>query len=274
MIDQVTAIYTIIDDALKAMHHWEDPRSTFSDAEVITTGVVAARFFGGHLTRAREFLRETGLMPRMLGESRFNRRWHAVRDLVWTLFEHFGLALKELNQSEQYLLDSFPVEVCANIRIRRSRLVAGEDYRGYCAARRSYFYGFRVQVLTTGAGVPVELAFLPGEANDTRGLSALPLVVAPGSEIFMDAGYTDYLAEDDALYADGVSFAVGRKKNSQRRDAWPEYCFKKMTRHLVETVFSQITSWFPKRIHAVTVEGFLLKATLFVFAFMLDQAFI
>jgi len=26
MIDQVTAIYTIIDDALKAMRHWEDPR--------------------------------------------------------------------------------------------------------------------------------------------------------------------------------------------------------------------------------------------------------
>lgn len=47
-----------------------------------------------------------------------------------------------------------------------------------------------------------------------------------------------------------------------------------MTRHLVETDFSQITTWFPKRIHAVTVEGLLLKATLFIFAFMLDQAFI
>ena len=138
MIDQVIAIYTIIDDALKAMRHWEDPRSTFSDAEVITTGVVAARFFGGHLTRARDF------------------------------------------------------------------------------------YGFRVQVLTTATSVPVELAFLPGEANDTRGLSSLPLVVPAGSEIFMDAGYTDYQAEDDALWADGVNFAVGRKKNSQRRDAWPD----------------------------------------------------
>ena len=274
MIDQVIAIYTIIDDALKARDHWEDPRRTFSDAEVITTGLVAARFFGGHLTRAREFLSETGLMPQMLGESRFNRRWQALRDLVLTLFEQFGWALKELNQSAQYLLDSFPLEVCANIRIRRCRLVQGEDYRGYCAARRCYFYGFRVQVLTTAAGVPVEVAFLPGEANDTRGLSALPLVLAPGSEVFMDAGYTDYQSEDDALRGDGVHFAVGRKKNSTRRDVWPEYYFKKMTRHLVETVFSQITTWFPKRIHAVTTEGLLLKTVLFIFAFMLDQAFI
>lgn len=74
-----------------------------------------------------------------------------------------------------------------------------------------------MQVLTTAAGVPLELAFLPGQANETRGLSALPLVLAPGSEVFMDAGYTDYLAEDDALSADGVNFAIGRKKNSQRR---------------------------------------------------------
>lgn len=36
MIDQVIAIYTIIDDALKLMHHYEDPRRTFSDAEVNT----------------------------------------------------------------------------------------------------------------------------------------------------------------------------------------------------------------------------------------------
>jgi hypothetical protein len=42
-------------------------------------------------------------------------------------------------------------------------------------------------------------------------------------------------------------------------------------RHRIERVFSEITSWFPKRIHAVTVEGFLLKATLFIFAFALSK---
>jgi hypothetical protein len=42
----------------------------------------------------------------------------------------------------------------------------------------------------------------------------------------------------------------------------------------IETVFSEITSGFPKHIHAVTVEGFLLQATLFIFAFALSKAFI
>jgi hypothetical protein len=42
----------------------------------------------------------------------------------------------------------------------------------------------------------VEFVFLPGEANDTRGLKALPLNLPPSSSIYCDAGYTDYQAED------------------------------------------------------------------------------
>lgn len=274
MIDQVTAIYTLIDDALKAIRHYEDPRRTFSDAEVITTGLVAALYFGGHLNHARQYLYETGAMPQMLGESRFNRRWHACADLVLTLFEAFGLGCKAQHASQQYLLDSFPLAVCHNIRICRCRLLEGPEFRGYCAAKRSYFYGYRMHVVVTSAGVPVELAFLPGHANDVRGLDVLPFALPPDSEVFMDAGYTDYQTEDDAWVADGIRFAVARKGNSVRRDTLSEFLFKQLTRHPVETVFSEITNWFPKRIHAVTTAGFLLKATLFVFAFALSKAFI
>jgi len=274
MIDQVIAIYTIIDDALKLMFHYEDPRRTFSDAEVITTGLVASRFFGGHLNHARAFLCETGLMPRMLGESRFNRRWQTCADLVATLLDSFGLALKAANQGQQYLLDSFPLALCHNVRIPRCRLVRGVEFHGYCVAKREYFYGYRVHVVTTAEGVPVELACLPGHANDVRGLGVVPFALAAGSEVFMDAGYTDYQDEDAAWEEDGIRFAVARKKNSTRRDRLGEFLYKQITRHHIETVFSELTSWFPKRIHAVTARGFLLKATLFVFAFALTKAFI
>lgn len=274
MIDQVIAIYTIIDDALKLMRHYQDPRRTFSDAEVITTGLVATRYFSGHLNRARDFLRDTGLMPQMLGESRFKRRWHACADLVASLLESFGLALKAANDGQQYLLDSFPLAVCHNIRIARCRLVTGAEFRGVCVAKREYFYGYRVHVVTTAAGVPVELAVPPGHAQDVRGLGVVPFALPTGSEVFMDAGYTDYQHEEAAWAEDGIHFAVARKKNSTRRDGLAEFLYKQITRHHIETVFSELTSWFPKRIHAVTACSFLLKATLFVFAFALSKAFI
>ncbi|WP_372369430.1 hypothetical protein [Candidatus Uabimicrobium sp. HlEnr_7] len=42
---------------------------------------------------------------------------------------------------------------------------------------------------------------------------------------------------------------------------------QKVTRKRIETTFSQITSFFPKNIHAVTSYGFELKVVLFVLAF-------
>lgn len=210
----------------------------------------------------------------MLDPSRFSRRLHRLFLPLLDLFECLGMALKSINANTEYLLDSFPVPICDNIRIKRARLAHSEDYRGYIASKKRYFYGIRVQLLGTSAGIPVEFAFLPGEANDTRGFNALPLHLPPESSLYTDAGYTDYQAEDELKDADTISLQVARKRNSQRPDApWVAY-IKQCTRHYIETVFSAITCRFPKSIHAVTMDGFLLKVATFIIAFTLETAFI
>jgi len=55
-----------------------------------------------------------------------------------SLFRAVGTTLKELNTGSRYLMDSFPVAVCDNIRIKRSRLLDGQAYRGYVASKRRY----------------------------------------------------------------------------------------------------------------------------------------
>lgn len=274
MIDHTTALYCIVDDLLKAIGHEDDCRCELTDSEVITAALVAAFNFGGNIERSRSFLRETGLMPRMLSRSRLNRRLHAVADLIDTLFHQLGAALKELTPSTVYLLDSFPIALCDNMRISRCRLVRDKEFRGYIASKRRYFYGVRVQVVTTEEGVPVEMAFLPGAASDVRGLGVLPLALPEGSKLLMDSGYTDYGAEDAARETDGIEFAPSRKINSKRSDdCWRSY-YKQLMRKRIETVFSRITNLFPRHIHAVTLDGFLLKVSFFVIAFALDKAFI
>jgi hypothetical protein len=274
VIDHTTELYCIIDDLLKAIGHHEDSRRSMSDSEVLTTAIVAAFYFGGNVEHSRRFLHGTGLVPRMLSRSRLNRRLHAVAELAHTLFHQLGSVLKQMSISTHYLLDSFPVAVCDNIRIARSRMLKGEQWRGRNCSKRRYFYGVKVQVMTTEEGVPVEFAFLPGEANDVRGLEVLPLELPEGSTIFMDSGYTDYAAEDAAQELDAVTFAVQRKRNSKRGDdPWRAY-YKQLMRKRIETVFSQITAMFPRHIHAVSFRGFLLKVSLFVIAFALDKAFI
>lgn len=274
MIDHTTELYCIVDDLLKAIGHDEDSRRVMSDAEVLTTALVAAHFFGGNLEHSRKFMKGTGLVPRMLSRSRLCRRIHQVAELAHTIFHQLGHVLKQMSASGHYLLDSFPVAVCDNIRIQRSRLIRGEQWRGRICSKRRYFYGVKVQVVTTDKGVPVEFAFLPGEANDVRGLEVLPLELPVGSQLFMDSGYTDYAAEDAAKELDSVTFAVQRKRNSKRWDEPLKAYYKQLMRKRIETVFSQITALFPRHIHAVSFRGFLLKVSLFIIAFALDKAFI
>jgi hypothetical protein len=274
VIDHTTALYCILDDLLKAVGHEDDRRRAMTDAEVLTTALLAAHCFGGNVEHARRFLRETGLMPRMLSRSRLCRRLHAVADLAYALFHQVGAALKELTPSTKYLLDSFPVAVCDNIRIPRARILRGAQWRGRRASHRRYFYGVKVQVMTTEEGVPVEFAFLPGSAHDVRGLGVLALDLPEGSELFMDSGYTDYGAEDAARELDGVSFAVQRRRGSRRWDEPRLAYYKQLMRKRIETAFSRLTAMFPRHIHATTFRGFLLKVSWFVIAFALKKAFI
>jgi hypothetical protein len=89
-----------------------------SDAEVMTTSIVAAAFFGGNMERARTFLKEQGYIPNMLEKSRFNRRQHRIADLFLTVFHLLAEHWKDLNEQSIYVVDSFPMVVCETIGFR------------------------------------------------------------------------------------------------------------------------------------------------------------
>ncbi len=92
-----------------------------NDAEVMTTSIVAAVFFGGNMEMTRVFLKEQGYIPSMLEKSRFNRRQHRIAELFLTVFNLLASFWKELNAQSLYVVDSFPVAACDNYRIPRSR---------------------------------------------------------------------------------------------------------------------------------------------------------
>src|SRR5258708_145916 len=150
--DKVIGIYCIIDDILKGINHPEDSRRKVSDSEVITTAIVSALYFGGHLDNGRGFMNMTGLVPAMVDKSRFNRRLHGVTELVFSIFWQLGHCLKSIAGASQYMIDSFAVAVCDNIGISRCKLLKGKQWRGKQCSMRRYFYGVKVQVLVNSSG--------------------------------------------------------------------------------------------------------------------------
>lgn len=274
MCNSTLAIYYFIDDFLKASRHREDVRTEVSDAEVITIAITAMRQFGGNFERIRLVLHELGLIKRLLSRSRFSRRMNRLADLIHLLFHQLGAILKQLHWESRYVLDSFPVAVCDNIRINRCRIVQDERYRGKMPSKRCYFYGVRVQIMATSDGIPLEFCILTGVCSDLQGLAELALDLPETAELFVDAGYNFYEWEDYLQEVENLKLQVPRKKNSKRgREPWLEI-YKSLVRKYIETTIREISKMFPKKIHATNLNGFLLKIALFLFAYQIDKAFI
>ncbi len=274
MCDSTLAIYCFIDDFLKASGHREDVRTEVTDAEVITIAITAMLHFGGNFEKSRLVLHQLGLMRRLLSRSRFSRRCNRLADLIQKLFHQFGSILKDLHWESRYVLDSFPVPVCDNIRIPRCRIVRDELYRGKCASKKRYYYGVRVQIMTTSDGIPVEFCILPGGCADLQGMAELALDLPQTAQLFVDAGYNFYEWEDYLLETKELKLQIPRKSNSKRgREPWLEI-HKSLIRKYIETTIGEISKMFPKKIHATNLNGFLLKIALFLFAYQIDKALI
>ena len=130
MDDKIIATFCVCDDLLKAMHHQENRQCQMNDAEILTTAFTAALFFRGNHESARAMLKQHGYIPDMLSKSRFNRRLHRIKEIFIVVFELLAQTWKTLNTEAVYLIDSIPIAVCDNIRIRRSKIYSGEDFRG------------------------------------------------------------------------------------------------------------------------------------------------
>ena len=109
------------------------------------------------------------------------------------------------------MIDSFPVAVCHNTRIERCRLLQGEAYRSRSASKRCWFYGFKVQVVLSAEGIPVDCYIHAGAEADIMGLKALSPDLPAGSTLYGDAAYTDYDWEDVFAEATGNRLLAARR---------------------------------------------------------------
>lgn len=271
MKDFTIAIYCFIDDLLQKIEKKElDSRRKLNDAQVITIAIVSARFFYGNQATACTYLREH-FGFNIPDKSNFNRILHSLSDLISELFYHLSAVFKYLNLESVYIIDSFPVPVCKNIRISRSKIVKGEEFRGYNASKKEYFYGFKVHLISTGEGMPVEFLITAGSIHDNTALQMMAVDLPENSDLYGDSAYIN--AEIKALLAEfqRIRIKAATKKNSKVRDTWAEELENKYFRKPIETTFSQVTYNFPKKIHAVTSDGFLLKLLIAIIALILHK---
>ena len=83
MQEEIITMYVVGAEVLDMLEVKDAPQTTMTTAEVMTTALVAARCLGGCVERSRAFLKHEHYIARLLGQSRFNRRLHAMPEARW-----------------------------------------------------------------------------------------------------------------------------------------------------------------------------------------------
>lgn len=268
--DKVISIYCLVDDLLKEMHHKEHSNRKISDSHVITIAIVSALYFRGNQTMSLAYMR-SHIFTQTIKKSGFTKRLHKLKEMLMLILLKIGSIFKYLCCEMEYIIDSFPVKACHNIRIGRCKLFKEEKYRGYNASKREHFYGVKIQLITTAQGIPVEMYLVEGAEHDSQILKRMYHDLPAESSLYGDSGYTNYEIEDMFFDTEHVNLEISRKSNSKRKDSPAVTFIKEHMRKRIETSISQICALMPRHINAVNTDGFIIKLILFVLAFQMKK---
>jgi hypothetical protein len=154
-------------------------------SKVLCIGVVASiKNCNNHQRTLKEF-EQLGLIDYTLDKSQFSRRivrldcnipFLVQQIAIYTESQLNNFPLKQI-EKDTYVVDTKPIPICQNIRIHKCHLTQNhkskekvmsqktgkirkkvdEDYRGFCASKKEYYYGFKLNLLKNCLGFPREI---------------------------------------------------------------------------------------------------------------------
>jgi hypothetical protein len=252
----IITVFIIIDTLMERLGHQSDVRAKVPDAEILTIAVVAAKYFQNHHERAVCIMRDCRYLSGTISVSRFNRRLHALAEWLPLILD----TLAELGKGgEVFVIDSLPVPVCRRVRARRCRKVRGRVFCGYCAAKKEKFFGWRLHLICSPAGLPVSFSILPGSLHDLTAVHELTYGLPKGARLFGDKAFNSVDDETTILEETGVRLIPIRKANMQPHAWFLDELELREYRHTIETVNSQLEKMGVERLYARTNAGIDLK---------------
>ena len=202
-----TALYVRIDDLLADNPGWAPWRPAvgfapkLSDAELVTLAVISAllgfdnesqfvRFAHAHLRPWFSYLPE---------RSGYNKRLRAAASMIAGVM---GCLARECDSwhDDVWLADSTPIECGRSRETQKRSDLAGWAQYGYCASHSRFFWGLRLHLVATPAGLPIAFAVADAKADERAVCTEMIAeagVARPGQTLIADKGYRSKDFETD-----------------------------------------------------------------------------
>jgi len=234
----LTALYVKIDDEIGGIR-WMGRPPQPSDSELVCLAVAQA--VPGFHSEARwlRFARKhlSGMFPYLPQQSGYNKRLRAALPLVKRVIRELATDTAFWFDSV-WITDSTPVE-CGRSRptVKRSSMAGWAAY-GYCRSHSRYYWGLRLFLICTPAGMPITWALASPKIDEREVLAAMldrePRLARdrPGLLLIADKGFAAQEFETD-LARQGVTLL---RPSFKREKARPGEGLLKSVRQLIESV--------------------------------------
>jgi Transposase DDE domain len=255
----VIALYVRIDDDAAGIARLPGRPPKLSHAELLCLAVMQAMLgFTSEarwLRHAREHLGH--LFPFLPLQSGYNKRLRAALPQIKRLIRVLARDTDYWNDTV-WITDSTPVE-CGRSRptVLRSDLAGFANY-GYCASHSRFFWGLRLYLVCTPAGMPILWALADPKIGEREVLAAMLEVDAEliktrqGLLLISDKGFASKPLEE-SLSQQGITLLRPSRKKEILRAGAP---MLKKVRQLIESINDTLKGQLDLERHSArTVEG-------------------
>lgn len=179
--------------------------------------------------------------PKLTDRSLFVRQAANLWQVKALIQKRLAAVSGEMNDPVQSI-DTIPLPVCVITRAGRDRRFCGEADFGYCAAKDLHYYGFKLGLRVSRAGMITHYSLLPARPHDIQFIETL-LEEFEGIAA-ADKGFIDEFRQSILLNRHRILVVTPPRKNM--KSTLPEHLVKfcRRIRKRVETVGSQLTGRF------------------------------
>ena len=141
---------------------------------------------------------------------------------------------------EFLIIDSFPVPVCQPVRNYHVKIFRGIADIGYKAAKKIYYYGFKVHALVSDNGYLLDYAVIKASVHDAKETAELMINDHPINYYLL--GNEGYLGKDLAAELKRIGYVLWTPYRKNMKDAKKHNAHQLMAiRRTIESDFSLLT---------------------------------
>ena len=254
-------IYCVINDFFtsiggqKALRLSNNNNPKFTDDEIITINLVGQ--LSGQNSQSAWFKyvykNYQDLFPQICQRPQYVKRSFRLQKIT-CFIQQYLVHLTGANCGKEFIIDSFPLELCNMQRLKSSSQPFEYDGAsfGYCAAKKLHYYGFKCHLVTDLRGIPVFLCVTSAHMSDLR---AFEFVISEmfkhkivnSSTIYLgDKGYVgeDFRNNIEQLF--DIKLVSMQRQYNKNLEEHPINTLIKKSRKLIETSINLLA----KELHA------------------------